>query len=243
MNQGIANVRIVLCRTSHPGNIGAAARAMKTMGLSSLYLVSPKSFPHSEATARASGAEDLLEQCKVSDTLDDALSGVRLAVAVTARSRDLSHEVFYAREAARIVLEEAGQGDVALVFGTEMSGLTNEEVGKCRIISTIPANPEYSSLNLAAAVQIMAYELRMAGEQETVQREKPLDLATFDEIEHFYQHLEETLVKIGFLDPEEPKRLMPRLRRLFARSRLEKTEVNILRGILRDLTEYPKEQR
>lgn len=232
------NIRIVLCRPTHPGNIGASARAMKTMGLSRLYLVSPKHFPHPEATARASGAEDVLERSVVCETLDDALIGAQLMVAVTARPRDLSLEVFDPRGAARLLLDEAGRSEVALVFGTEMSGLTTEEIGKCQSISTIPANPAYSSLNLASAVQVMAYELKMALPEEIKSSEKMLDLATFEEIEHFYQHLEMTLVKIGFLDPEEPKRLMQRMRRLFARSRLEKTEVNILRGILRDLSEY-----
>lgn len=232
------NIRIVLCRPTHPGNIGASARAMKTMGLSRLYLVSPKHFPHPEATARASGAEDVLEKSVVCETLDDALIGAQLMVAVTARPRDLSHEVHDPRGAARILLDEAVRSEVALVFGTEMSGLTTEEIGKCQVISTIPANPAYSSLNLASAVQVMAYELKMTLPEEMKPSGKALDLATFEEIEHFYQHLEKTLVKIGFLDPEEPKRLMQRMRRLFARSRLEKTEVNILRGILRDLSKY-----
>ena len=238
MGHRFENIRIVLCRPTHPGNIGASARAMKTMGLSRLYLVSPKHFPHPEATARASGAEDVLERSVVCETLDDALIGAQLMVAVTARPRDLSLEVFDPRGAARLLLDEAGRSEVALVFGTEMSGLTTEEIGKCQSISTIPANPAYSSLNLASAVQVMAYELKMALPEEIKSSEKMLALATFEEIEHFYQHLEMTLVKIGFLDPEEPKRLMQRMRRLFARSRLEKTEVNILRGILRDLSEY-----
>lgn len=238
MSEKLDNVRIVLSRPTHPGNIGAAARAMKTMGLSGLYLVAPKLFPHPEATARASGAEDILERCKVCNTLDEALAGTAFSVAVTARPRDLSHEVFDPGEAAQIVLAEAEHIEAALVFGTEMSGLTTEEIGKCQVISSIPANPDYSSLNLASAVQIMAYELRMALRLEKVSHGKPIELASFEEIEHFYRHLEETLVKIGFLDPDEPKRLMQRMRRLFARTRLEKTEVNILRGILRDLSNY-----
>ena len=214
---------------------------MKTMGLSRLHLVSPRFFPHNEATARASGAEDILDNAVVCETLDDALRGTVLAVAVTARKRDLSHEVYLPRETAEIVLEEAQGGDVALVFGTEMSGLTTEEIGKCRIISTIPANPDYSSLNLASAVQIMAYELWTAHPLEKPSGKLP-ELATSEEIEHFYRHLEETMVKIGFLDPAEPKRLMQRMRRLFARSRLEKTEVNILRGILRGLSEHDRSE-
>ncbi len=238
MSPRLDSIRIVLSRTTHPGNIGAAARAMKTMGLSRLHLVAPKHFPHIDATARASGAEDILESCRVSETLDEALEGASFRVAVTARHRDLSLEVYDSREAAQIALDEAQRGEVALVFGTEMSGLTTEEIGKCQIISTIPANPAYSSLNLASAVQIMAYELRMTLPIGKKSQGKLPELATFEEIEHFYQHLEETLVRIRFLDPNEPKRLMQRMRRLFARSRLEKTEVNILRGILRGLSEH-----
>ncbi len=207
---------------------------MKTMGLSRLHLVSPKYFPHSDATARASGAEDILDQAVVSATLDQALEGTVLAVAVTARRRDLSHEVHDPRETAGMLLGEAESGEVALVFGTEMSGLTTEEVGKCTLISTIPANPVYSSLNLASAVQIMAYELWTANAPEK-NSVREGELATFEEIEHFYRHLEETMIRTGFLDPEEPKRLMQRMRRLFSRSRLEKNEINILRGILSSL--------
>src|SRR5687768_8319118 len=156
------NVRVVLSHTTHPGNIGAAARAMKTMGLASLYLVNPKFFPDKEAERRAAGAWDILNKTRVCADLDDALSGTVLAAAVTARPRDLSHEVFDARRGAMELLEQARQDPVALVFGTEMSGLTTLEVSKCQIVVHIPANPEYSSLNLASAVQLMAYELRMA---------------------------------------------------------------------------------
>ena len=231
-------VRIVLSHTSHPGNIGAAARAMKTMGLNSLYLVNPRLFPDTEAERRATGALDILHKAKVCGMLDAALSGTVLAAAVTARQRDLSHEVFDARQGAYKLLDLAQKDFVALVFGTEMSGLTTLEVSKCQIIIHIPTNPEYSSLNLASAVQVMAYELRMAcmGLLETA----PASLAprgggaaaTFNEIELLYAHLEQVAISSGFLDPQEPKRLMQRMRRLFARARLEKEEVNILRGIL-----------
>lgn len=226
-------VRIVLSHTSHPGNIGAAARAMKTMGFGRLYLVNPKSFPDPAADARASGALDVLENARVCASLDEALEGTALAVAVTARRRDLSHDMLPARQAAFRLLSSALQGDVALVFGTEMSGLSNAELDKCQLLATIPANPEYSSLNLAAAVQILVYELRMAflGE-EGLPAAKPMEAASFDEVERFYQHLEQAMIATGFLNPASPKRLMPRLRRLFARARLEKEEVNILRGIL-----------
>jgi tRNA/rRNA methyltransferase len=225
------NVRIVLSHTSHPGNIGAAARAMKTMGLDSLYLVNPKSFPDKEAERRAAGAWSVLNNAKVCRNLDEALSGTVLAAAVTARQRDLSHEVFDARRGALELLSHARQNPVALVFGTEMSGLTTPEVSKCQIIVHIPANPEYSSLNLASAVQLMAYELRMA-----LPSIEPLPTvgvrASFDEMELLYHHLERVAINSGFLDPQEPKRLMQRIRRMFARAGLEKEEVNILRGML-----------
>lgn len=225
-------IRIVLSRTTHPGNVGAAARAMKTMGLTRLCLVSPKIFPSAEAEARAVGADDVLRSAVVWPSLDQALAGTVAAIACSARRRDLSHPTLTPREAARVLLDYARDGEVALVFGTEMSGLSTEEVTKCRWIAQIPTNPAYSSLNLAAAVQVMAYELRVALADV---REKPppiSDPASFEEIELLYAQLEQTMIAIGFLDPKRPKRLMQRLRRLFARSGLEKQEVNILRGLL-----------
>lgn len=232
-------MRIVLCQTSHPGNIGSAARAMKTMGLSRLTLVNPRKFPHAEATSMASGATDVLEQAVVCDTLEAALAGCGLVVGMTARRRELSHPPQTPRQAATGVLAATAQAEVALVFGNETSGLSNEELMLCQQLVHIPANPEYSSLNLAAAVQLMAYELRLAalGEEDyqtphpnPYRRIKP---ATHDEIEGFYGHLEATLVEIGFLDPQQPRRLMSRLRRLFARAGLQQEEVNILRGMLK----------
>lgn len=235
MHDGIdlERVRIVLSHTSHPGNIGAAARAMRTMGLSHLYLVKPKYFPHVDARALAAGALDILNAAVVCESLDEALAGTVLAVAATARNRDLSHEVVDCRKACLRLLSETPRGDVALVFGTERSGLTVAEVSKCGLIATIPASATYTSLNLAQAVQVFAYELRLACEPS--HEEPPVDsvnLATHEEIEHFYEHLEQTLYATGFLNPAQPGRLMQRMRRLFARSRLEKEEVNILRGIL-----------
>ena len=239
--QALDNVRVVLSHTSHPGNIGAAARAMKTMGLGSLYLVNPSSFPDKEAERRAAGAWDILNKVKVCAGLDEALSGTILAAAITARSRDLSHEVFDARRGALELVSHARQDPVALVFGTEMSGLTTQEVSKCQIIVRIPADPGYSSLNLASAVQVMAYELRIAlleaGDAPAAVAAAATAAtnripARFDEIELLLQHLEHVAIRSGFLDPEEPKRLMRRLRRLFARARLEKEEINILRGVL-----------
>jgi tRNA/rRNA methyltransferase len=228
----LTNVRIVLSHTSHPGNIGAAARAMKTMGLDALYLINPKSFPNKDAEARAAGAWDVLNTAKLCSSLDQALSGTVLAAAVTARARDLAHEVFDSRQGAQELCNHARQHPVALVFGTEMSGLTALEVSKCQIIVHIPANPDYSSLNLASAVQVMTYELRMALPKIESLPQPMGTPASFDEIELFVRHLEQSMINSGFLDPQEPKRLLQRMRRLFARARLEKEEVNILRGIL-----------
>lgn len=231
------NVRIVLSHTSHAGNIGGTARAMKTMGLSALYLVNPKSFPDNEADVRASNARDILEQACIVTSLEEALHESVLAVAMTARTRDLSHQTLDARQAARELLVHAAQSPVALVFGRESSGLTTTEISKCQLTVHIPANPAYSSLNLAAAVQIMAYELRMAFTETTPlpSRQSAYQLASFDEIELFYQHLEQAMIASEFLDPNQPKRLMQRIRRMFARTQLEKEEVNILRGILNAL--------
>ena len=231
------HIRIVLCQTSHPGNIGAAARAMKTMGLSRLYLVRPRKFPHAESYALASGATDVLENIVVCETLEQALQGCSLVIGLTARKRELSHEAISPREAAAEALAIAASQEVALVFGGETNGLSNEELILCQRLTHIPANPEYSSLNLAAAVQVLAYELHMAAEAAPQITSKRLQLATHDEVEGFYVHLEQTLIDIGFLDPALPKRLMSRLRRLFTRARLQKEEVNILRGILKSISE------
>jgi tRNA/rRNA methyltransferase len=225
-------VRIVLSHPTHPGNIGAVARAMKTMGLEALYLVNPKLFPDKEAERRAAGAWGILNNATVCSNLDDALSGVSFAAAVTARPRDLSHEVFDARQGALELMSHARESQVAIVFGTEMSGLTTSEVSKCHVIVHIPANPEYSSLNLASAVQVVTYELRMALPLVCSFPKSVYATAGFDEIELFYHHLERVAIRSGFLDPREPKRLMQRIRRLFSRARLEKEEVNILRGLL-----------
>lgn len=226
------NIRIILSHTSHPGNIGAAARAMKTMGLSSLYLINPKTFPDKEADVRAVSARDILEKIRVCTTLDEALDNTVLTAAMTARPRDLSHDVFNARQGARELLRYARQHPVALLFGTETSGLTTAEVSKCQMIIHIPANPEFTSLNLASAVQVMTYELRMA----LIENDEPVPLAgfpaSFNELELLYAHLEQVMIASDFLDPQKPRLLMQRIRRLFGRARLEKEEVQILRGIL-----------
>jgi tRNA/rRNA methyltransferase len=227
------NFRVVLCQTSHPGNIGSAARAMKTMGLTQLYLVEPHSFPDAHATALSTGAADLLENAVVTTTLAEALNGCAFAIGMSARKRNLSHELVSARSAAVTAVEIATTQPVALVFGTEMSGLSNAELDFCQMLAMIPANADYSSLNLAAAVQVMCYELRMAALQDTPLSTSPAtELATSDSVEGFYAHLETTLLHIGYLNPAAPKKLMERIRRIYARARLEKEEVNLLRGVL-----------
>ena len=237
LHKMLDRVRIVLSHTSHPGNIGAAARAMKTMGLSRLALVNPKSFPDPEAVSRAVGADDILERAMVCSSLDEALSGCIYAVAASARHRSLGPAPMQARESGPVVLERALEGDVALVFGNETAGLSNEEVQRCQATVFIPANPEYTSLNLGAAVQLLCYELRLAafiGRPPVVTKAVPFasPLATNDDVERFYVHLERVMIATEFLDPAQPKRLMPKLRRLFGRAELERDEINILRGIL-----------
>jgi tRNA/rRNA methyltransferase len=241
MNGAVAleRIRIVLSRPVHPGNIGAAARAMKTMGLARLYLVEPASFPDRVADARATGAGDVLANARVVASLGEALDGTILSAAITARRRERSVAVRGAREAAPELVAFAAQGDVAVVFGTETSGLTNEEVERCSMPVAIPANPTFSSLNLGAAVQVLCYELRMAALAPKPPAEPLPELASFEEIEGFHRHLERAMTASGFYDPANPKRLLQRLRRLFGRVRLEKDEVNILRGILAALERKP----
>jgi len=228
----LANIRIVLARTSHPGNIGAAARAMKTMGLSQLVLVDPAIFPNSQADAMASGAADLLTQAHVCATLEEALADTVLALGVSARRRDIVAEVMTPPKAAVRLLTEAQAGPVALVFGNETSGLSNEELSLCQGLVTIAANPEYSSLNLAAAVQVLSYEIRQTWLQQPSWPQSAFDAATLGDVERFYSHLETALAELEFLNPGSPGKLMLKLRRLFARTRLAQEEVNILRGIL-----------
>jgi len=228
----LSRIRIVLSHTSHPGNIGATARAMKTMGLASLYLVNPKKFPDADADARASGAVDVLRDARVCASLSEALQGTVYALAVSARRRELAYTSADARSAARELLAAAQAGEVAIVFGTEMSGLTNEEILQCRALAHIPADPAYSSLNLAAAVQVLAYEARVAALGAIPPDPSESVPARHEDVENFYTHLEQSLLDSGFLNPANPKRLLPRLRRLFGRIRLEQEEVNILRGML-----------
>lgn len=239
LKNSLANIRIVLCEPHHAGNIGAAARAMKTMGLSRLVLVKPENFPSNEATRRASRATDVLDAAQVCGTLKEALSGVALAVACSARTREMAVPAVDARGAAARLAEVAASQPVALVFGNETFGLTTAQVNLCRMIATIPADPDYASLNLAAAVQVFAYELRLAllgGARVQAAR----SLASHDELEGFYAHLESALIESGYLNPRQPKKLMQRLRRLYARAELEQEEINILRGMLRTLRQPKK---
>lgn len=231
----LSNIRIVLVETSHPGNIGAVARAMKNMGLQQLYLVNPVTFPSAEATARASGADDLLAQAQTCDTLAQALQGTRLVIGASARLRRISWPVVNARECAHKVLAVSRESPVAVVFGREHSGLTNEELECCHYLVHIPTNPAFSSLNVAAAVQVIAYEIHassLASASATVPAVNAEPAATAEEMEAFYHHLEQTLVAIDYLDPDNPRKLMRRLRRLYNRAQPDKTEINILRGIL-----------
>jgi TrmH family RNA methyltransferase len=226
------SIRIVLVGTTHPGNIGAAARAMKTMQLSELYLVAPRSFPDAEATSRASGADDLLARAVVCDSLDEALQGCGYIAGTSARLRSLEWPMTRPRECAKKLVAEASNARVALVFGQEKAGLSNQELDRCNVLVNIPCNPEYSSLNLAMAVQLMAYEIMLARGEFADLPERDDVPASADEMANFYAHLEQVLLEKGFLDPHNPRHLMRRLRRLFNRSELDQNEVNILRGIL-----------
>ena len=233
------NVRVVLSHTTHPGNIGAAARAMKTMGLETIYLVNPSHFPDPQAEAMACGADDVLRNAVVCSSIDEALRGTVFVAAMTARLRDISHEVLTPREAMPLLAQHAAQQPVALLFGTEMSGLTNEEVSKSHLLVRIPANPGYSSLNLAAAVQVICYELSVALQYAGLSLQ-PIEVepAKHEELERLFVHLEDALTQIGFFRTGGSNKLMLKLRRLYARARLEQEEVNILRGILSAATEY-----
>ncbi|NOQ93974.1 MAG: TrmJ/YjtD family RNA methyltransferase [Methylophaga sp.] len=229
------NIRFVLVGTTHPGNIGAAARAMKTMGLSNLHLVTPKIYPSAEATARASGADDVLARAVVHDTLDSAIEGCQQVYGMSARLRHLPVPVVNPREAVTQIQQASDDAQIAIIFGREHSGLTNEELDRCQHLVNIPANPDYSSLNLAAAVQVLAYELKMSFDPtiEVGRIGEEREAINAEDLEHLYGHFEESLVTIGFLDPEKPKNLMRRLRRLFNRADLDRNELQILHGILR----------
>jgi tRNA (cytidine32/uridine32-2'-O)-methyltransferase len=229
-------IRIVMINTSHPGNIGAAARVMKNMGLTRLYLVQPKSFPDPQAEAMASGADDILQQAVVCDSFQQALEGCQLVLGSTARERKLQHDFIDARQAGIQTVSESGQNEIAVVFGRERTGMTNEELGYCHKLIHIPTNPDYRSLNVASAIQILCYEIMMAHEQQTFQyrelEQGDDSYASSEAMEGYYQHLEQTLADIGFLNRQQSPQLMPKLRHIYNRIRLKTEELNILRGIL-----------
>ncbi|MGA9853231.1 MAG: RNA methyltransferase [Gammaproteobacteria bacterium] len=228
-------IRIVLVETSHPGNIGAAARAMKTMCLDTLVLVNPVAFPHADANARASAAVDVLERARVVNSLEEALRGCVLVAGSSVRHRGLGPPELAPHDCVQKLMAVPPALDVAVMFGRERTGLTNEEVDRCQFLIHIPANPDYGSLNLAAAVQVIAYEFMLArGMADTISQNEP-PAAMVEEMEGLYAHLESAARASGFLDPANPKHLMRRLRHLFGRARPDQSEVNILRGLLNAL--------
>ena len=229
----LSAIRVVLSHTSHPGNIGATARAMKTMGLTGLYLVHPKQFPHADATARASGADDVLAAARVCETLDEATRDCRLVIGASARTRSIPCPVIGPAECARRAYAESGRGGVAILFGCEQSGLSNAEIDRCQFLVRIPTSPAFASLNLAAAVQIIAYEILVAHESGRVDGpDTGYVPVSAGEMERYYAHLEQVLIELDFLDPANPRQLMRRLRRLYNRARPDENEINILRGML-----------
>lgn len=227
-------IRFVLVETTHPGNIGAVARAMKTQCLRRIELVRPRHFPNAEAVARASGADDLLAAARVHDDLVSALSGCCLVVGSSARLRTVEWPLVEPRECAERLLEGAQGGDVALLLGRESSGLTNDELARCHALVHVPVNPEFSSLNLGAAAQVFAYEIHGALREREGRRleNAPRDLAPAEAVEGFHEHLAQALMELGFSDPDQSRKLLRRLRRLFNRARPDRVELNILRGIL-----------
>lgn len=235
-------IRIVLVNTSHTGNMGSAARAMKTMGLTQLVLVDPQALPDDNAMALAAGASDVLANARIVSTLDEAIADCGLVIGTSARSRTLSWPMLDPREAGEKAVEEGVKHPVALVFGRERTGLTNDELQKCHYHVAIAANPEYSSLNLAMAVQTICYEVRMHWlRDQAPEVESEADYPSADQLEGFYQHLEQTLLKTGFIADDHPGQVMSKLRRLFNRARPETVELNILRGILTSV-QKPKPQ-
>ena len=232
-----AKIRIVLVNTSHPGNIGGAARAMKNMGLAELYLVEPREYPAPRAVWRAAGARDVLANAKIVSSVDEAIKDCGLVIGTSARERRIPWPLINPRECGDKIWKEAKSHQVALLFGREDRGLTNSELQKCHYHVHIPSNPDYSSLNLATAVQVLSYEIRMAslvrknGDlPEMNEWDQPL--ATADELELFHEHLAATMADLKFYDPDNPKQLLTRMRRLFNRTRMDKMEVSMLRGLL-----------
>lgn len=228
----LSNIRVVLVGTSHPGNIGSTARAMKTMGLSNLYLAEPRVEPDGQSVALAAGACDILQNLTRVNSLSEAISDCHLVIATSARSRTLDWPMLDPREAGIKLATESHQGNVAIVFGRENHGLSNEELQQCNYHMAIPANPEYSSLNLAQAVQIICYETRMAFLSQVAAQPVEQAYPLTNELEKFFVHLETTLSKTGFIISNHPGQVMVKLRRLFTKARIESQEMNILRGIL-----------
>ncbi|NQY51413.1 MAG: RNA methyltransferase [Piscirickettsiaceae bacterium] len=228
-------IRFVLIGTTHPGNIGGAARAMKTMSLSKLHLVTPKNFPNAEATARASGADDVLEEAVVHNSLKSAIADCHKIYGMSARLRHLPLHVVNPRDAALQIKQLDDETNIAIIFGSEHSGLSNNELDNCQYLINIPTNTDYSSLNLAAAVQICAYELKMIFDSITDVNNisETTDALNADDMEYLFDHFQQSLTSIGFLNPNNPKKLMRRLRRLFNRADLDRNELQILHGILR----------
>ncbi|MFZ6742548.1 RNA methyltransferase [Undibacterium sp. JH2W] len=238
-------LRFILVETSHPGNIGSAARAIKTMGFSELILVKPRfadALQHPEAIALASGAQDVLDNARIVDHIDEALQGCEYVAAVSARLREFSPPILSPRVFAE-TMAQSQHANIGLIFGNERFGLPNEIVMNCHALINIPANPAYSSLNLAQAIQLLSYESRMA-EDSGLSIAGNIgfqgQLAAVDEIDGMYKHLEEALVAIEFLNPDNPRKLMPRLKRMLSRTQLEIEEVNILRGIARKILDASK---
>ena len=226
-----SKIKFILFEPTHPGNIGAAARAIKPMGFDKLCLINPIKHPHSEARARSSGALDVLLNAEVVDNLQDAIKGCGLIIGTTSSTRRISVPITNIRETAPSIIAKAKQKPVAVIFGPEKSGLINKQVDCCNQLVNIPSIGSYKSLNLAMAVQIVAYELRVACEALPAEI-RARNLASNDEIELFYNHLNEVLLETGFLDPKNPKQLMRRLRALFNRAQMDENEINIMRGIL-----------
>lgn len=230
------NIKVVLVETSHTGNMGSAARAMKTMGLSKICLVNPIVKPDSQSISLAAGASDMIKQAQIVHSLDEAIADCQLVIGTSARSRHLQWPHLESYQCGDKIITEAIQGNnIALVFGRERVGLTNDELQKCHYHVSIPANPDYSSLNLAMSVQVLCYEIRMAMlrlNEQPLEKNDTTSYPNDDNIERFYQHLEQTLLQTGFINPNHPGQIMGRLRRLFTRARIEQQELNILRGIL-----------
>ena len=227
------SVKVVLVGTTHPGNIGATARAMKNMGILDLALVEPKEFPSDVATFRSKAAKDILEKAAVHTSLEEAISECELVVGTSARGRTVPWPVLSPREAAEEMHKSSLNGKVAIVFGREDRGLTNEELGLCNFHVHIPSDPEYSSLNLSQAVQILAYEIRLSYLQDLHVNEDywDVDLANNEQTERLISHMDELMQEVDFYDVENPRKLLVRVRRFFKRSKIDVMEANIFRGL------------